>query len=113
VDTSQPEAVWAFGCPLNNLAQEMSALDEGFRTRLHAVFRSWWSAVGDCLRRGQASGSIRRDVNPPEVATFLIATVQGAAGLAKNARDPEPFRQACRHLLAYLEGLRPLTSRAA
>src|SRR3989442_14548491 len=26
------------GCPLTNLAQEMSPLDEGFRTRLHSVF---------------------------------------------------------------------------
>lgn len=113
VDRAQPQAAWELGCPLNNLAQEMSALDEGFRTRLQAIFRTWWSALGDCLRRGQASGSIRRDVNPREVATFLIASVQGAAGLAKNARDPEPFRQTCRHLVAYLEGLRPLSSRAA
>jgi AcrR family transcriptional regulator len=113
VARAQPDAAWELGCPLNNLAQEMSALDEGFRTRLQSVFRSWWSAVGECLRRGQASGAIRRDVNPAEVATFLIATVQGAAGLSKNARDPEPFRQTCRHLVAYLEGLRPLSVRTA
>ena len=25
---------WVQGCPLNNLAQEMSPLDEGFRTRI-------------------------------------------------------------------------------
>ena len=29
------------GCPLNNLAQEMSPLDEGFRTRTQQVFELW------------------------------------------------------------------------
>src|SRR5579872_5345572 len=29
------------GCPLVNLAQEMSPLDERFRRRLEAIFRAW------------------------------------------------------------------------
>src|SRR5215468_4259321 len=29
------------GCPLNNLAQEMSPLDEGFRRRIEKVYSEW------------------------------------------------------------------------
>ena len=41
------------GCPLNNLAQEMSPLDEGFRQRLDAVFEHWSGWIVDALKRGQ------------------------------------------------------------
>src|SRR5450432_1216804 len=33
------------GCPLNNLAQEMSPLDEGFRKRLEDVFQAWQEGI--------------------------------------------------------------------
>src|SRR6202030_509755 len=33
------------GCQLNNLAQEMSPLDAGFRKRLETVFAAWREAV--------------------------------------------------------------------
>ncbi len=29
------------GCPLNNLAQEMSSLDEGFRQHIHNLLQLW------------------------------------------------------------------------
>src|ERR1700735_3205443 len=29
------------GCPLNNISQEMSPLDEGFRRRTARIFREW------------------------------------------------------------------------
>src|SRR5579859_5255936 len=50
------------GCQLNNLAQEMSPLDTGFRKRLATVFDAWREAVASVLRDGQALGSVRRDV---------------------------------------------------
>src|SRR5262249_50631750 len=34
------------GCPLNNLAQEMSPLDEGFRQRIDKVYASWRRGLG-------------------------------------------------------------------
>jgi len=33
------------GCPLNNLAQEMSPVDEGFRKRLAKLFRNWQGGI--------------------------------------------------------------------
>ena len=40
------------GCPLLNLAQEMSSLDEQFRKRLERIFLAWQKGVATLLRRG-------------------------------------------------------------
>src|SRR5260370_33579241 len=45
------------GCQLNNLAQEMSPLDAGFRKRLAMIFESWREAAASGLREGQTHGS--------------------------------------------------------
>jgi TetR/AcrR family transcriptional repressor of nem operon len=68
----RPEAVRG-GCPLNNLAQEMSPLDEKFRKRLARVFHVWQEGIATALRRGQTQGSVRRDLDPNETSSFLIA----------------------------------------
>ena len=73
---------------LNNLSQEMSPLDAGFRKQLAIIFDAWREAVAYVLREGQAHGSVRRDVEPADAAGLLIAMVEGYASLAKNAQDP-------------------------
>lgn len=40
------------GCPINNLAQEMSADDEGFRQRINDIYTTWRQAIADALKRG-------------------------------------------------------------
>jgi TetR/AcrR family transcriptional regulator, transcriptional repressor for nem operon len=95
------------GCPLNNLSQEMSPLDEGFRKRTAKVFNDWHRAVAAALRHGRARGKVRKDVNPTEAATFLIATYEGYMSLAKNAQDVKALRAGQRALVRHLESLRP------
>src|SRR5271169_154245 len=70
------------GCQLNNLAQEMSPLEAGFRKRLAIIFGAWREAVASTLREGQTHGSVRRDVEPADAAGLLIAMVEGYASLA-------------------------------
>ncbi len=59
------------GCPLANLAQEMSQLDEQFRKRLERIFHAWQEEIAKALRRGQSQGTVRRDLDPNETASFL------------------------------------------
>jgi AcrR family transcriptional regulator len=100
------------GCALNNLAQEMSPLHAGFRKRLEATFNAWRKAVASILRRGQAEGSVRRDVRPDDAAGLLIAMVEGYGSLAKNAQDPKVMKAGIRNIVGWLESLRtsPSTS---
>src|SRR4029077_12867649 len=44
-------------CPLLNLAQEMSPLDEQFRKRLERIFLAWQEGIATLLRRGQSQGT--------------------------------------------------------
>src|SRR5271168_5142367 len=94
------------GCPLVNLAQEMSQLDEQFRKRLERIFHAWQEEIAMALRRGQSQGTVRRDLVPEETASFLIALVEGYEVLAKNAQDVKVWNVGIRNIVGWLRSLR-------
>jgi AcrR family transcriptional regulator len=94
------------GCPLANLAQEMSPLDEQFRKRLETIFHGWQESVAMALRRGQSHGTVRRDLDPDEAASFLIAMVEGYEVLAKNSQDVKVWNVGIRNMVGWLQSLR-------
>ena len=106
----RPEDVRS-GCPLLNLAQEMSPLDEQFRKRLEKIFQAWQEGVATLLRKGQSKGTVRRDLDPDEAASFLIAMVEGYAALAKNAQDAKVWEVGIRNIVGWLRSLRELGNR--
>jgi hypothetical protein len=83
-----------FGCPLNNLSQEMSPLDEGFRTRIDTLYAAWQQALEQGLWQGRKAGRVRSNVDIPQTAIFIMATIEGCFGLAKN-RQSESAMQVC------------------
>ena len=94
------------GCPLVNLAQEMSPLDEQFRKRLEKIFRAWQEGIAMTLRKGQLQGAVRRDLVPEETASFLIAMIEGYEVLAKNAQDAKVWSAGIRNIVDWLDSLR-------
>lgn len=94
------------GCPLNNLSQEMSPLDEGFRRRAAKVFRVWRDAIRTALNEGQKCGQVRRDLDIEDEATFLVAAYEGYLSLAKNAQEASVLRTGLRRITNHLETLR-------
>jgi TetR/AcrR family transcriptional repressor of nem operon len=103
-DNKPPEVI-QYGCPVNNLAQEMSPLDEGFRQRLDYILRLWHDVTEQALERARQQGRIRDDVNCDETATFILAAVEGCIGIAKNAQSKERLRSCNRGLVGYLRSL--------
>jgi len=99
------------GCPLVNLAQEMSELDEQFRKRLESIFHAWQEGIAMALRRGQDRGTVRRDLVPEEAASFLIAMVEGYEVLAKNSQDVNVWKVGMRNIAGWLKSLRPSIKR--
>jgi TetR/AcrR family transcriptional regulator, transcriptional repressor for nem operon len=93
-------------CPLLNLAQEMSPLDEQFRKRLEMLFLDWQKGVATLLRKGQSQGTVRPDVNPDEAASFLVALVEGHASLAKVAQDTKVWNVGIRNIVVWLQSFR-------
>lgn len=94
------------GCPLNNLAQEMSPIDEGFRLRIARVYDKWANIIASGLRRGQVAGTIRQDIEPDKIAGFFIGAFEGSIGLAKNERSLERMRTNVEVLMGFMESLR-------
>ena len=101
----RPELV-ELGCPLNNLTQEMSPLDEKFRGRLSRTFDLWTGAFADALQRGRDDGSVRADVDPRRTADFIVSSIEGSFGLAKSAKSLRVLLSNLDLLIDYLEGLR-------
>lgn len=95
------------GCPLNNLAQEMSPLDQRFRRGVNATFDIWIGAVAKDLERGQTEGTVRRDVDAGKIAAFVVASIEGSFGLAKGAQSAAMLRSNLDVLGSFLESLRP------
>ncbi|RYF42688.1 MAG: TetR/AcrR family transcriptional regulator [Comamonadaceae bacterium] len=93
------------GCPLNNLALELSQADEAFRMDIAAVFEGWTRAIADKLRDDQRGGRAP-SVDADDLAALVVAAYSGAMAMAKAAQDAQPLRR-CARQLAQLEGLRP------
>lgn len=94
------------GCPLNNISQEMSPLDEGIRERTNGLYSSWRRSIEEALRRGQAAGTVLPGVNVESAAAFIVAAHMGIFGTAKNSQSAELLRTSVYGLLDYLETLR-------
>ena len=94
------------GCPLNNLMQEMSPVDETFRVRLNALFRDWVDVVAAALKRGQKAGEVRPDVAADETAFFIVSALEGCIGMSKNTQSVAAFRGCLTQLSHYLETLK-------
>lgn len=94
------------GCPLNNLAQEMSPLDEGFHARIDALYGLWRSSFAAALRRGVEAGTVRADVSPESTAALLVALQMGIWGTGKSSRSAALMLEAAEAACDYLERLR-------
>jgi AcrR family transcriptional regulator len=94
------------GCPLNNLAQEMNPLDEGFRRRTQAVFETWRLSFTRGLQHAKKAGIVDARVNAGDAAHALVAQIEGTLSLARNSQDPQVLTTGARSLRAYLGSLR-------
>jgi AcrR family transcriptional regulator len=88
------------GCPLNNLAIELSLADPEFQVAVGQIFVGWKEAIADKLRADQAPLAIR--TSPDEIATFVVASYSGAIAMAKAQQNSEPLRTCARQLASLL-----------
>lgn len=90
------------GCPMGNLACELSDVHEGFRQRLAEIFEHWRVKVEGALERGRASGRLRTDLNVGGAAGFVVASLEGAILMAKVTRDIAVMEKSVVELKQYL-----------
>jgi TetR/AcrR family transcriptional regulator, transcriptional repressor for nem operon len=98
---------WLQGCPLNNMAQEMSPLDEGFQQRINRLYDAWREQYAAALERGMQSGTVRPGISARNFAASIVAAQMGIWGSGKSSRSTDVMRQAADGVCDYLESLRP------
>jgi TetR/AcrR family transcriptional regulator, transcriptional repressor for nem operon len=95
------------GCPMNNLAQEMSPLDDGFYRRINRLYDTWRERYTAALERGIQAGTVKADIKPKNVSALIVAAQMGIWGSGKSSRNQDVMRQAAEGVCDYLESLRP------
>lgn len=94
------------GCPMNNLNQEMAAIDDGFHQRLEKVFENAHMTIVRALEQGQADGIVRKDINPIKISMFIFSSYHGIMGAAKCMQAPELLCDLFGTLNDYIDTLR-------
>ena len=91
------------GCPLNNLALELSLTDPEFRGEIQRLFARWQAAILAKLRSDAREGRLA-DPDPSGLATLVLAAYSGAMAMAKAEQSSRPLKVCHRELRRWLEG---------
>lgn len=94
------------GCPLLNLAIESDDTHPALRAKVAAALGEWQSLIKRVVQKGIERQEVRPDVQPDQVATVVIATLEGGIMLVKLYDDVIFLESVIEHLGGYLEGLR-------
>ncbi|TWX66933.1 TetR/AcrR family transcriptional regulator [Colwellia sp. C1TZA3] len=92
------------GCPLNNLCQEMSGVDEGFRIRILAMQQQLNLLIATNLSR--VSSQLQPDLDFSQVAYFIVSTFHGSSSLSKSSLNKELFDKVIKELCRYMQQLK-------
>ncbi len=93
----------AMGCPIGNLALEISDLHPAVREKAAEVFDSWTDRIQAMLEAARDRLPARTDV--PGLARFVLTVMEGGVMQAKAQRSLEPFDASVAHLRRYFDGL--------
>ncbi len=94
------------GCPLANLTQEMSPLDNDFKQALNEVKSLWTDAISSSIIKEQQNNTLNPSINAEEVADFIIASYWGARALGKLSNKTNTYTHHLKQLKLYLTGLK-------
>jgi TetR/AcrR family transcriptional regulator, transcriptional repressor for nem operon len=90
------------GCPMGNLASELSDLHEGFRARLARMFTLWRERLAQAITEGQQRGEVSPQCAPAAVAQFLVAALEGAILMTKVTKEITVMEECVGELKRYL-----------
>jgi len=94
---------FSLGCPIGNLALEISNSHPRVRQLVSENFAGWCAAVESSLQ--DAAGRFPPDVHAKRLSHHILATMEGAVMLARAYRDFQPFDDAVQQLRDYFERL--------
>jgi TetR/AcrR family transcriptional regulator, transcriptional repressor for nem operon len=102
-----PEAL-NYGCPLNNLVQEMASIDHDFKVKLETSLELWIQQLAVHLESAQANGNVTREVSAIEIAEFIVMCHEGFFGLIKGNGRGDIFKSLLKSLKIYFRSIQIL-----
>ena len=93
----------ALGCPIGNLALELSDTHPNARALVAANFAQWKAAVRECLDAARERLPPKTDTE--RLATFVLTVMEGAVMQAKAERSLASFDHSVAELRAYFDRL--------
>ncbi|MCC6428687.1 MAG: TetR/AcrR family transcriptional regulator [Phycisphaerales bacterium] len=94
---------FSHGCPIGNLAIELTESHPNARELIAENFTNWLKAVEQCFH--EASRRLPEHAEPRRLAIFVLTTMEGAVMLARTYRDFRAYDAAIASLREYIEGL--------
>jgi TetR/AcrR family transcriptional regulator, transcriptional repressor for nem operon len=86
------------GCPVGNLTQEMSDLNESFRGKMAEVYSKITALIAGCLEEARERGDISSSLDAEKTAEFIFNSWEGAIMHMKLTKDMRPLLN-CRDML--------------
>jgi TetR/AcrR family transcriptional repressor of nem operon len=96
----------AGGCPILNTAIEADDANEMLRDRARAAMDDWRATIHRIVNKGIERQQIRPGIDADEVASVLIATLEGAVMLSSLYKDPTHMKRAADHVVRYIESMK-------
>ena len=81
------------GCLIGDLSLEAAPVSEPLRERLAEIFAEWRAPFALCVREAQTLGQIRAELDPEDLADFLLASWEGAILRMKVERSAAPLER--------------------
>jgi TetR/AcrR family transcriptional repressor of nem operon len=91
------------GCRFGSLARELTAADPETRAAVAHGFDQWHAQLSDILEGMVEWGELRDDADPSQLATCLLASLQGGMLLAQSAGNVAPLEASLQAALAHVE----------
>jgi AcrR family transcriptional regulator len=96
----------AKGCPLANLATELSSIDDDYREKILETYIMLEKGVAVAVTRGQELGIVDPEVDPIKLARFYEDLMAGTRSVAKNTLDKGRLLGTLELFNDYLESLK-------
>ena len=84
------------GSFFGNIALEQSSINEKFRSLLDKYFQECEALIEEGLRRGMEQGFFKEDIDPKELARFMVSQFEGAVLLTKARKSLSPIKDVIR-----------------
>jgi len=93
----------AGGCPVLNTAIDSDDGNPVLRAHVAKALRFWVNRLETIVEEARQRGEARRDADPKQVATLIVASLEGALMMSRLQRNDEPLRWVRQHLNGYLD----------